>query len=249
MSANMGMDMSARHVTRIVLHPDRYPTSEHYPFNLPVFRRTRSIELDSPVSLFVGENGTGKSTLLEAVARRCRIHIWQREEGTRLHHNPYERALDRFLDVQWADGLVPGSFFAGQIFRHFAELLDSLAAADPGQLDYFGGRSLITQSHGESLMSYFKARYRIRGIYFLDEPETALSPASQLELVKVIQAMARAGHAQFLVASHSPIILACPQATLYSFDHVPVRRIEYEQTAHYRIYKSFLADRSRYLET
>ena len=235
------------HLDRVTLHPQRYPTREHYPFSLPVFQQTRCIEFGSPVSCFVGENGTGKSTLLEAIAHRCRIHIWRPVGRTRVNYNPHEQRLVEFITAEWADGAVPGSFFAGEIFQHFAELLDDIAASDPGQLEYFGGKSLVSQSHGESLMSYFRSRYKIEGLYLLDEPETALSPRRQLELVNILQAMAGAGHAQFILATHSPILLACPGAEIHSFDHVPVRRIRYEQTEHYRVYKAFMADPQKYL--
>ena len=144
---------------------------------------------------------------------------------------------------------MPGSLFSSQIFRHYSGLLDSLATADPGQLDYFGGKSLLSQSHGQSLMSYFRSRYALRGLYLLDEPETALSPKSQLKLLGLLDAMARAGHAQFVIATHSPILLACPGARIFSFDHVPVRPIAYRQTGHYKLYKDFLADPDAHLPT
>jgi predicted ATPase len=147
-----------------------------------------------------------------------------------------------FLEVHWVNGVVPGSFFAGQFFSHFAELLDSWAAADPGQLEYFGGRSLVSQSHGQSLMAFFQSRYRIPGLYLLDEPETALSPATQLRFARLVRDMAAAGHAQFLIASHSPIILACPGATIYNFNASPVAPIDYRQTEHYQVYKRFMED-------
>ena len=95
----------------------------------------------------------------------------------------------------------------------------------------------MTQSHGQSLMSYFKTRYQIRGLYIVDEPETALSPKSQLELLRILHQMSQAGHAQFIIATHSPILLACLGAKIYSFDESPVKRIEYEDTQYYRIYK------------
>ena len=117
-----------------------------------------------------------------------------------------------------------------------------------GQLRYFGGHSLMNLSHGQSLMSYFRSRYRIRGLYFLDEPETALSPKSQLELLAVLTEMSRAGHAQFIIASHSPMLLACPGADIYSFDSAPVSRIRYEDTEHYRVYREFMENRERYLQ-
>ena len=95
------------------------------------------------------------------------------------------------------------------------------------------------------MMSYFRARYKIKGIYLLDEPETALSPKSQLELLDIIGENSGAGHAQFIIATHSPILLACPGATIYSFDRVPVQTIEYQETEHYKVYKSFLLDREK----
>lgn len=105
---------------------------------------------------------------------------------------------------------------------------------------------MITQSHGQSLMALFKARYELKGLYLLDEPETALSPKSQLELLKILNKQGSKDHAQFIVASHSPILLACPGAEIYSFDHIPLTRVEYEDTEYYKIYKSFMNDRTRY---
>jgi len=228
------------HLKSIILHPEKYPTDKHYPFNLALFHETRKVTLDSPVTLFVGENGTGKSTLLEAVAAACQIHIWRYTERNRPENNPYERILHKYISVEWTNGLVPGSFFGSKIFQHFAELLDEWAAADRGQLDYFGGKSLTTQSHGQSLMSFFRHRYKIKGLYLLDEPETALSPRSQIELLDLFQNMSAAGHAQFIIATHSPLLLACPGAKIYTFDEKQVQCISYENTDHYRIYKSFL---------
>jgi len=201
----------------------------------------------SPVTFFVGENGTGKSTLLEAICIRCQIHIWRDNGRTRFENNPYEKALFRYLTVEWEDGQVPGSYFSSDIFRDFAQSLDGWAAADPGMLKYFGGKSLMTQSHGQSIMSLFKTRYKIKGLYFLDEPETALSPKSQVELLQLLEDMSRAGHAQFIIATHSPILLACPGAIICSFDHLPVKRIEYEETEHYQIYKDFMENRTKYI--
>jgi predicted ATPase len=225
-----------------------YPTKSRYPFNVDVLQQTPGIELTSPVTFFVGENGSGKSTLLEALARRCQIHIWSGIERTRSEVNPYEEMLFLYLQVEWTDGIVPGSFFSSQIFRNFAQLVDEWEADNPGQVDYFGGKSLLTQSHGQSLMSFFKARYKIKGLYLLDEPETALSPKSQLELLKFLQEMSRAGHAQFIIATHSPILLACPGSVIYSFDHSPLSMIRYEDTEQYKVFEEFMENRKRYLE-
>jgi len=233
------------HLRKIAIDSSVFPAVDRYPFNLPIFRRTESLAFSTPVTLFVGENGSGKSTLLEGITRRCGIHIWGEIERTRFERNPFEEELYRAITVDWTDGSVPGSFFASQTFRNYTRMLDEWASADPEMLSCFGGRSLVSRSHGQSLMAYFKNRYRIRGIYFLDEPETALSPRSQLALLDIIRDMSRAGHAQFIIATHSPILMSCPDAVIYSFDAIPVREVAFEDTDHYRVYRDFIAGRGR----
>ena len=235
------------HLKSVRFQPDRYPTREHYPFSLDLFHKTEEIAFTTPVTLFVGENGTGKSTLLEAIAHRCEIFIWQERGRTRFNVNPYEDKLWHYLCAEWVNGGVPGSFFGSSVFRDFARILDEWASTDPGLLEYFGGKSLLTQSHGQSIMSFFKARYAIKGLYLLDEPETALSPKTQLALLDLLAKMSAAGHAQFIIATHSPILLSCPDATIYSFDHTPIQGVRYEETEHYRTYKTFMDDWHRHM--
>jgi len=230
------------HLRQVILHPDRYPTHDQYPFNLRLLQETRTLDLTASVTLFVGENGTGKSTLLKAMCRACGVHIWQGESRDRVEVNPYEDRLHQAVEVKWEDGSVRGSYFGSDIFRHFAQLVDEWAAADPGQLELVGGRSLLTQSHGQSMMSFFETRYRIKGIYFLDEPETALSPASQLRLAEILARTSEAGMAQFIVATHSPILMACPGAEILSFDQVPLRSISCEETGHFQIYRHLFGE-------
>ena len=236
------------HLLQINLYPEKYPALDQYPFNLDIFLRTKKIEFISPVTFFAGENGTGKSTLLEAISLKCGVHIWKNEERARFISNPYENQLYQCMSVKWSNGTVPGSYFGSQIFQHFTQLLDEWATGDPGLLKYFGGESLITKSHGESLMSFFKARYKIKGVYFLDEPETALSPNSQIELLEILNQTMKSDDVQFIIATHSPILLACPEATIYNFNHIPVKKIDYEQTDYYRIYKEFMEDRAKYIK-
>ncbi len=236
------------HLKEVRLLAEQYPSTDHYPFNIDVLRVTRSIQFSSSVTFFVGENGSGKTTLLEALARRCHIHIWSGIERSRCVINPYEERLFQYIEVEWVDGIVPGSFFSSQIFRNFAQLVDEWEADNPGQIDYFGGKSLVAQSHGQSIMAFFRSRYKIKGLYLLDEPETALSPKSQTELLTLLQEMSALGHAQFIIATHSPILLACPGSVIYSFDTAPVKTIRYEDTEHYKIYKSFMENPGKYLK-
>jgi predicted ATPase len=235
------------HITKLWLLHDTYPTNHQYPFNLEIFRKTDSIQFSKPVTFFIGENGSGKSTLLEAIARNCNIHIWQERSRGRYHVNRYEDRLHQY--IRHEGGEVQGSFFASEIFRHFAEILDEWAMADPDSLQYFGDLSLMEQSHGQSHMAFFANRFRIRGLYLLDEPENALSPRMQLELLRLIRRFVSGGEVQFIIATHSPILLACPESDIFSFDRIPIEKVSYESTDYYRIYRDFLNNREKYLES
>ena len=237
------------HLTRLSIDSANFPTHEHYPFNLDLLQKTKSLQFTTPVTFFIGENGTGKSTLLKSLAHSCDIQVWQDAERMRYHYNRYEEELYKHLQLEWSNGLVPGSFFGSQIFQDFARFLDEWAVNDPGILAYFGGKSLMAQSHGQSLISFFKTRYNIKGLYLLDEPETALSPQSQIELLKILKNTTADGHAQFIIATHSPILLAYPGALIYSFDKVPVQPIAYRDTAYYKLYKAFLDDPGKYINS
>ena len=220
----------------------RFPTRESYPFNLRVVQETAALRLDATVTFFVGENGSGKSTLLRALAQRCDIHIWENSERTRARPNPFAERLNECIDVHWRDGSVPGSFFAAEIFRNFAELYDGWAAVDPGILSYLGGSPLTEKSHGQCNMSFFESRFRLRGLYLLDEPESALSPRRQLELVRILSEAGRRGDAQFIVVTHSSILLSLPGSRILSFDTCPVTEIAYRDTDSFRFYDKFFAD-------
>ena len=234
-------------ITEIEIQSERYPTANCYPFTVPTLREPQVLPLKTPVVFFVGENGSGKSTLLEALCRKCGVHIWDKPKRHIAHKNPYETRLSDYIDVTWANGWVPGSLFRAETFREFADFIDDVALCDPGRLQYHGGRILNVLSHGQGILSYLATRYRIKGLYFLDEPESALSPASQIKFLRLLHGLSAQGHAQFIIATHSPILLALPGAQIYSFTPPRIREIRYTDTEHYRLYKQFLADPTAYL--
>lgn len=235
------------HLKSISICSNDFPVDDVYPFNLQVLRETAGLELTRPVTFLIGENGCGKSTLLRAIAARCGIHLWRGEQRRQYNFNKYANQLYRCIEPVWEKAPVPGAFFESEMFRNFAEMVDECAGATPALLDYYGGQSLTAKSHGQYHMAYFKSRYKIAGLYFLDEPENALSPRRQIELLSLLKEMGAAGHAQFIIASHSPILLALPGAVLYSLDHSPIKPISYEDSDYYQIYREFLNHREQFV--
>ncbi len=227
------------HLSNLTLHSERYPDHTVYPFSVPLFLNTKTVEFSSKVTVFSGENGSGKSTLLRAMARKCGIHIWAEESWARKNYNEYENELHRYIGITWTKKPVPGAFFSAETYDHMTRMIDLWASGDPGVLGYFGGGSLLERSHGESFMAFFKSRYALEGIYFLDEPESALSPKRQLEFVAFLSEMAADGHAQFVIATHSPILMSCPEAVILSFDRPVIAPIAFRDSEHFRVYRDF----------
>lgn len=232
------------YLVEVKIHGESYPTSRCYPFDIPALRATQELTFRKPVVFFVGENGTGKSTLLEAITRKCGLYIWDKPKRHLTHNNPYETRLADYISVTWANGHVPGSLFRAETFRDFADFLDDVALCDPGRLKYHGGHLLNTLSHGQAILSYFNGRFHLKGLYLLDEPEAALSPASQVKFLRLLQELEAEGRAQFIMATHSPILLAYPGAQIFSFDATGIEEVKYEDTVSYQIYRQFLTDRN-----
>ncbi len=231
------------YVTQVTLHNDHYPTDRYYPFNIPALRATSALTLRKPVVFFVGENGSGKSTLLEAITRKCGVQAWDRPRRHVAHANPYETRLADFIEVTWNGSRVPGSLFRAETFNDLTDFLDDVALCDPGRLAYHGGRILNTLSHGEGMLSYFQGRYSREGLYFLDEPEAALSPMSQIKLLALLEQLVAGEQVQFIIATHSPLLLAFPGAQIFNFDGARIAEVAYEDTLHYQVYRQFFADR------
>ena len=232
------------HLTRIRIESDRFPTDRIYPFNIAALGQAQELILKRPVVYLLGENGSGKSTLLDAITRSCGIHIWDKPRRHLAHNNPFETRLTDYVRIDWANGRVPGSVFRAETFRDLADFLDDVALCDPGRLEYHGGEILNTLSHGQGFLSYFGGRFRVKGLYLLDEPESALSPASQVKFVRMLKQLEALGHAQFVIATHSPILLSYPGAQIFSFDSQQIEEVAYQDTTHYQVYHQFFSDPS-----
>lgn len=213
-----------------------------YPFNIPSLSQGIDIAFRSNVTFFVGENGSGKSTLLEALAECCGFN----PEGGNRDHNREAFAdrseLAQALRLSWSQKAAQGFFMRAESFYNFATYIEQVS-----DLRAYGGKSLHEQSHGESFLSLFANRFE-QGLYILDEPEAALSPQRQLSFLRIIHDLEAPGHAQFLIATHSPIILSYPGAALLSLDGERIEEISYHESEHYRVTRDFLNAPERYFK-
>jgi predicted ATPase len=219
-----------------------------YPFCIPSLRGTDAIEFRNAVTFFVGENGSGKSTLLEAISYQCGFNNAGGGKNNNYSVESSTSDLGDYIRLSWLPKINKGFFLRAESFYHFATYLDELAKEDPTfRYEGYGGRSLHKQSHGEAFLSLFTNRFGERSIYLLDEPEAALSPARQLAFLRIIHDLVNKGDAQFIIATHSPILLGYPEAQIYNFDNSPIQEIAYEDTEHYGLTLSFLTRRERFL--
>jgi predicted ATPase len=221
---------------------------DQYPFSIPAFSHGILLELTTAVTFFVGENGSGKSTLLEAVADHCGFSAEGGSKNHRFGNAPGLQALSPALHLSWLPKVTRGFFLRAESFFNFASYIDALARDDFHSDRAYkpcGGKSLHEQSHGESFLALFANRFQ-EGIYILDEPEAALSPQRQLSLLKIIHDLELTGGAKFLIAAHSPMLLAYPGATIFDPDGDRIQPIAYEDTQHYRLMKDFLSSPERF---
>jgi predicted ATPase len=225
-----------------------------YPFSLKIIKNLKDIEFPNQVTFFVGENGTGKSTILEAIAHKAgfgseggskNIHFKTSEEKT---YTGTEKFADQ-LTLSWIMKPQNGYFFRAESFFNIANYIDHIAReGGEGAYAPYGGTSLHAQSHGESFLAFFKNRLGTGGFFIFDEPEAALSPQRQLSLMAIIHDMCKSPNSQFIIATHSPILLAYPNATIYSCDSDVLKTIAYTDTEHYQITKNFLDNPERFLQ-
>lgn len=259
------------HLQSIGLKPSAQKQSG-YPFSLPLIQNFGEFELTSPVVFFVGENGSGKSTLIEAIAAGLNLAAVGGEDIGRDSTLKPARALGRQLKFSWRSKTHRGFFLRAEDFFNFARRLQAMQAelqqmAKAFEGEYTGyalglakgaalgqrqalieryGENLDANSHGESFLKLFQSRFVPGGLYLLDEPEAPLSPQRQLALLAMIKQMIEQD-AQFIIATHSPILMAFPEAAIFSFDSHPVSEIAYEDVEHVSLTRSFLNNPNSFL--
>ena len=224
------------------LRREEVPSFEQYPFCLPTIRHLDEITLRSPVTFLVGENGTGKSTLLEAIAAAWGFNPEGGSRNFLFASQPSHSALHEHLRLIRNPGRPSDGFFLrAESFYNVATEVDRL-----GMESAYGGTSLHEQSHGESFLAVFMDRFFGGGLYLLDEPEAALSPSRQLSVLLRMHDLVRQ-KSQFIIATHSPILMGYPGADILLLDESGIKRVSYEETEHYIVTREFLNGRERML--
>ena len=215
-----------------------------HPFDLPAVRALDELTLDPGVTLLVGENGSGKSTLVEAIAVAAGFNAEGGSRNFAFSTRDSTSGLHRHLRLVRAPARpATGFFLRAESFFNVATQVEELGVADA-----YGERGLHEQSHGESFLSLVLHRFGADGLYVMDEPEAALSPRGCLALIAAMHDLVAAG-SQFVVATHSPLLMAYPGATILELDEDGIRAVDYDEVAHVQLYRSFLDAPERFLRT
>jgi predicted ATPase len=242
------VNMPAPYLRRIWIDAARVPDPDAYPFCLPFLRNEFELSLDRAITIIVGENGTGKSTLLEGIAGLVGFDEAGGGKGYMPvdHSNAIEAMgseLAKALRASWLPKIADGWFFRAESFFSVARYLDEV-----GQGTRSGPPDFLSHSHGEGFLRFFEERCQRQGIFIFDEPESALSPARQMEFLKLMRRMDTSGNCQIIMATHSPMLMAYPGARLLRLSKYGLERVTVEQTDHYRVLREFCADPAGFVE-
>ncbi len=224
-----------QYIRKIALRTDKIESFDDYPYSLPAIKNFETLTLHPKVTYLVGENGTGKSTILEAIA----VAFGLNAEGGTANFNfstqkTHSDLHDKLTLIKGSKRPENSFFLRAESFYNLATNIDEIGAAR-----FYGGTSLHEQSHGESFFSVIMNRFSGNGLFILDEPEAALSPAKQLALLVRMDELIQK-NAQFIIATHSPIVMAYPDSLLYELDNEGVfNAVKFDETEHFRVMKSF----------
>jgi predicted ATPase len=246
---NRTINMPAPYLKRLWLDPTRIADRKAYPFCLPFLHDDFELSLDRPITIIVGENGTGKSTLLEGIA----VLAGYDEAGGGKGYRPVDHSnalevmggeLSKALRAAWLPKITNGWFFRAESFFSIARYLDE-AAREPlsGPPPDF-----LSHSHGEGFLRFFEERCQRQGIFIFDEPESALSPARQMEFLKLMRRMEESTICQIVMATHSPMLMAYPNARLLRLSKYGLEPVTVEQTDHYKVMREFCNDPAGFVE-
>lgn len=243
--------LSSQYISRVTLKRDEVESFDRYPFALPAVRELDRLDMHPKVTFFVGENGSGKSTLLEAIAVSMGFNAEGGTKNFNFGTRKWHSELHEYLRI--AKGFKKprdGYFLRAESYFNVATEIENLDAAPsfgPPIIDSYGGKSLHEQSHGESFLALITNRFGGKGLYILDEPEAALSPQRQLAIMSLIHDLVQ-DDSQFIIATHSPILMAYPDAWIYRCGVEGIDRVEYEDTEHYQVTRDFLANPQRMMK-
>jgi predicted ATPase len=240
--------LPAPYLKRIWLDPSDIPDPEAYPFCLPFLRDAFELSFEKAITIIVGENGTGKSTLLEGIA----VLAGYDEAGGGRGYMPVDHSsalevmggeLSEALRASWLPKITNGWFFRAESFFSVARYLDEV-----GRDSTSGPPDFLSHSHGEGFLRFFHERCQQQGLFIFDEPESALSPARQIEFLKLMRRMDDIGHCQVIMATHSPILMAYPNATLLRLSKYGLEPVTVRETDHFRTLREFCEDPKGFVE-
>lgn len=240
--------LPAPYLRRVTIDPARVEDWTDYPFSLPLFSgRAFDLAFEKPVTIIVGENGVGKSTLLEGIAVLAGFDEAGGGNGYRPvdHSQAIDKnggALAKALRAQWLPKITNGWFFRAESFFSVARYLDAAAVGCGPPPDF------LSHSHGEGFLRFFDERTRCQGFFIFDEPESALSPTRQLEFMKLLRRMEKEYGCQAIIATHAPMLMAYPGAALLRLTHSGLAPVDVAQTEHFRLLKEFFADPRGFVE-
>ena len=238
MARKRDIRLPAPYLKKVWLDTALVEQPENYPFCLPLFSKGFEQDFAVPITIIVGENGSGKSTLLEGVAAVAGFD--QAGGGSGYRPMDHSRSIERsgadlasVLKASWLPKISQGWFFRAETFFSVARYLDEAGSRSADFLSY---------SHGEGFLRFFDERCDRQGVYIFDEPESALSPARQMEFLKILMRINQAGTGQVIMATHSPILMACPGAALLRLDKYGLYPTTLEDTDHFRLMREFCRD-------